>query len=660
MLGKYGTHHPLTEKMKYKNILSLFAISLSDIRSLSGKVSVYHNNQTDGNYAVVGEKTVVVAKIPRSLTAFNVDLILIDAYKNEVVMEIRGKKKEYNLYFDHFVFEFESFGEPSLFFYYFKLNVGEILYGCRENNNSIAFLEKKPDELKLFQITVTRERSDGKEKIKGIMYHIFVDRFRRCGNITPRKNTVLLENWYSDIVEYPEYPGAYLRNNTFFGGNLYGIIEKLDYLKSLGVSLIYLSPIFESPSNHKYDTGNYEKIDDMLGGEESFSSLIEKAKELNIGIILDGVFNHTGADSKYFNKYKSYDSIGAYESKDSEYYDWYRFEKYPHKYECWWGIDILPRIFYESSGAENYFLGKGGIVERWMEYGIRGFRLDVADELSDSFIEKMRNIIKKYNEGALLYGEVWEDASNKVAYGVRKKYYLGNELTGVMNYPLRNGIISYITKKYEAELEYALNSVMMNMPKFMRDRAMNILGSHDSIRIISALSGTDHSNKTNKELSVLRMSEEEYKRAKRRLMSAYTVIATLPGIPTVYYGDEAGVEGYSDPFNRRTFPWGKEDKEILCHYKKTGKLRYNYSVLSDGDFYLLHLDKEILVFERKGKSERLITVYNNSNSAITVSFSESVTDLYNEIFEKSFNIDREFATVFKTNSESEIEIKLKY
>jgi len=646
--------------MEYKNILNLFAISLGDITSLSGRVSVYHNNNADGNYSITGENTVVVAKIPRSLTAFSIDLILIDAYTNEVVMEIRGEKKEYDLYFDNFVFNLDSFREPSLFFYYFKLNVGKMLYGCRGNNNSIVLSEKKPNEAELYQITVTTESGDGEEKINGIMYHIFVDRFRRFGNITPRKNTVLLENWYSDIVEYPEYPGAYLKNNTFFGGNIYGIIEKLNYLKSLGVSLIYLSPIFESPSNHKYDTADYEKIDAMFGGEEALSMLIEKAKELNIGIILDGVFNHTGADSKYFNKYKNYNSLGAYESKNSEYYGWYRFEKHPEKYECWWGIDILPRIFYESCEAENYFLGKGGIVEKWMGYGIQGFRLDVADELSDSFIEKMRNIIKKYNKGALLYGEVWEDASNKVAYGIRKKYYLGRELTGVMNYPLRNGIISYITKKSEAELEYALNSVMMNMPKFMRDKAMNILGSHDSIRIISALSETDYSNKTNKELSVLRMTEEEYKTAKRRLMSAYTVLATLPGIPTVYYGDEAGLEGYSDPFNRRTFPWGKEDEEILCHYKKTGKLRFDHSILSDGDFYLLHLDKDVLVFERKGKGERLITVYNNAHYAINILFSKSVTELYTGDLEKYFNLSGESATVFKTDSKSEIEIELKY
>ena len=626
----------------YKN----FRIHQSDISALKGEIKIFHNGICDGNYGLVNKNVEIIASLPRGISIKDISVNFYDAYNHNDSFKSVGKRINSDMQFDYFEFKVERMGKSTLYFFYFEINTGATVYGGKLKNSLVSFFFNVPEEKNCFQITVTNETREY-EKIPGIIYHIFVDRFRKSKCSHVREGGVLIENWYSDITEYPEYPGAYLKNNTFFGGNIYGITEKLDYLASLGVSIIYLSPVFESPSNHKYDTADYEKIDEGFGGEKAFEELIKKAGDYNIKIILDGVFNHTGADSKYFNRYNNYDTLGAFQSKKSPYYSWYRFTEYPEKYVCWWGIDILPRIFYDDSDAESYFVSENGIIDKWMKKGLFGFRLDVADELSDLFIEKIRRKISETNENALLYGEVWEDASNKVAYGVRKKYYLGNELSGVMNYPLMRGIIDYIRNKNSDTLDYALNEVMLNMPRKIRFNTMNILGSHDTARIISALSDIEVGEKSNKELSTFKMNETEYLRAKNRLMSAYTIFTAVPGIPTVYYGDEAGVEGYSDPFNRRTFPWGREDCEILNHYKKCGNLRIKNDIFYDGNFSVLHLDDDLFIFERQKGSERFVAFYNNSKENYKIEFSESVTEILSNKTDKEFVIFSEKAFIFK-------------
>ena len=623
-----------------------FRISESDISSLQGKVKIFHSEVSDGNYSFLGEEILIECAFPRAISAKEVNVSFFDGYNGKNTCIVSGEFKRSDFFFDYFIFSLKSPKKAGLYFFYFEiLNCGKI-YGCKLKNNIISFSFLEPCEKNQFQITVTTEKS--REKIQGIIYHIFVDRFRRSRNTALKKNAILIEDWNSNITEYPKYPGAFLKNNSFFGGNLYGIIEKLDYLCELGVSIIYLSPIFESPSNHKYDTSDYENVDVAFGGNEAFEELIKEAERRNIKIILDGVFNHTGADSKYFNKYSNYDTVGAFQSKESPYYSWYKFKDYPEKYECWWGIDILPRIFYENSDAEKYFVATDGIIEKWMKKGAYGFRLDVADELSDTFIRKIRDIISKANPNALLYGEVWEDASNKIAYGVRKKYYLGDELCGVMNYPLREGIVDYIRNKNCSSIDYVLNEVMLNMPKAIREKTMNILGSHDTVRIISALSCENVSSKTNDELSTFKMKSDDYEIAKRRVIAAYTIITALPGIPTVYYGDEAGVEGYKDPFNRRTFPWGSEDTEILNHFKKCAIIRKSNPILFDGEFNLLCLNKEILIFERKKEAECLFLIYNNTKKLLNINTDSAVMEILNGRKGNCFVLEAESAHIFKS------------
>ena len=399
----------------------------------------------------------------------------------------------------------------------------------------------------------------------------------------------------------------------FFGGDLYGIIDKLDYIEELGVTCLYLSPIFDAYSNHKYDTGDYMSVDSMFGSEKALDTLIKEAKKRNIHIIFDGVFNHTGADSIYFNKFGNYSSVGAYQSKESPYYEWYNFRNYPDDYECWWDVKILPRVNSDSLSYQKYILGDGGVVEKWMKKGIDGFRLDVADELSDSFLRTLNKKLKSINPNGIVYGEVWEDASNKIAYDKRKKYFLGNELDSVMNYPLREAIIAYIKHGDSEKLYSTCKMLYSHYPKHNADLLMNLLGTHDTERILTVLGGESSEGYTNAQLSTKRMTRQERKTAVSLLKLAYSIVATVPGVPCIYYGDEAGMEGYRDPFNRLPYPWGKEDKELLDYYKRIGRIRKNEPVFKDGYFEIIECNEDLLSFARYKENSFAVTIVNRSD-----------------------------------------------
>ena len=465
----------------------------------------------------------------------------------------------------------------------------------------------------------------------GIIYHIFVDRFYRGGNAPLREGTILNDDWENGIPQYPEYPGAPLANNMFFGGDLDGIIEKLDYLSALGVSAIYLSPIFEAASNHKYDTGDYMKVDSMFGGDEAFMRLVSAAHEKGIRIILDGVFNHTGADSRYFNRYGHYqDSVGAYQSKESPYYSWYDFREFPNRYTAWWDIEILPRLMTDNKECQSFFVGENGVVDRWMKCGVDGFRLDVVDELSDAFVSRIKNRMNTINQSSVLYGEVWEDASDKVAYGSRRAYYDGKELDGVMNYPLRRGIISYLRYGEIGEIRYALTEIMYYAPKRIRDAQMNLLGTHDTERILTALVGDLRGDTPNAVLAVKRMTDRQREKGIKLLSLAYLILSTLPGIPTVFYGDEAGLEGYSDPFNRMPFPWHNIEERLFFVYQTLGKVRRRNAAYKKGDFRLLLLNSKHLIFARDAEKHALVTLINRSEDPVSFSLPAGSALLYGE------------------------------
>lgn len=512
-----------------------------------------------------------------------------------------------------------SFAEPGLYFYWFRLGGRRAALG--EDRNA-----EFSDSASAYQILVYRECFATPAWFKGgIMYQIFPDRFFKSGETLAEKGKWLHRDWHETPEFRPNEKGKIL-NNDFFGGNFRGILKKLDYLQSLHVTVIYLNPIFRAFSNHRYDTGDYMQLDPMLGSEEDFSALVSECGKRGIRLILDGVFNHTGDDSRYFNKYGTYDEIGAYQSKDSKYYSWYNFRHFPDKYDSWWGIDVLPAVNENCPSYIDFITGENGVLRRWMKYPLGGFRLDVADELPDEFIAKIRSAVKSANGDAVVIGEVWEDASNKIAYSTRRKYFQGEELDSVMNYPLKDAIINFVVSGNTSLLRRTVGMLLDHYPKCVLDSLMNILGTHDTVRVLTALGGVCAYNK--EEMAVLKLSAEQRAVATERLKIAAILLYTFFGVPCIYYGDEIGMEGYSDPFCRKPFAWDLIDEDILSHYRWLGELRSRYTVFRDGDYRELYHDDNCIVFERRKGKEAVITVANLGNNKYTLRFNGV---LYNQL-----------------------------
>ena len=449
----------------------------------------------------------------------------------------------------------------------------------------------------------------------GVMYQIFPDRFCKLGTTPDIKDRVIRNDWGALPSYKPNQQGKIL-NNDFFGGNLKGIQSKLPYLKELGVTVLYFNPIFEAASNHRYDTGDYMKIDPILGTEEDFAALIQAAKKEGIEIILDGVFNHTGDNSIYFNKYGKYPSVGAYQSKDSPYYTWYTFEDFPNKYNSWWGIDILPELNENSKEYQEFIFGKNGVLKKWLSYGIGGYRLDVADELPDFFLKGLRKSVKESNPNAIIIGEVWEDASNKIAYAQRREYLQGSELDSVMNYPLKEAIINYIKTENSVSLLQMIRLLIDHYPKQTVDCLMNILGTHDTARILTVLGDIHCSNKEEMASERAYMTKSQKELAIQKLKMAAVLQYTLPGIPCLYYGDENGTEGHMDPFCRTCFDWLNMNKDLISFYRSLGNLRKNYrNIFKDGEFKELSVDNGFIFYKRY-KSSGEIYIYINNSSKI--------------------------------------------
>ncbi len=486
---------------------------------------------------------------------------------------------------------------------------GRLRFSC-DNFSYLPKISLENHDYDSYVLTVYEKGYSTPDWIKGgIMYHIFVDRFAKGGNVPVRSDAIINEDWENYMPQYAKYPGGEVANNMFFGGTLDGVASKLDYLASLGVNCLYLSPIFEAYSNHKYDTGDYEKVDEMFGGDKALDRLISEAKSRGIKIILDGVFNHTGDDSKYFNRRGRYDTLGAYNSPDSPYFKWFDFESYPDKYRCWWDIKILPAVDSKNSEYSTYINGEDGIVQKYLKKGTSGWRLDVADELYEPFLEDLRAAAKKADPDAIIIGEVWEDASIKIAYTDRRKYFRGKELDSVMNYPLRTGIIDFIRTGNSQNLFSASAGLYLRYPKEVSDALMNFLGTHDTERILTVL-GVGVPALSMEEKAHFKMSESERKKAKSLLKLAYTILAFMPGVPCVFYGDEAGIEGLGDPFNRVTYPWGREDKELVGFYREIGSLRRSRTICTDGYLKVEEgLPDGVFAFERfssRGKSLKVV------------------------------------------------------
>ncbi len=517
--------------------------------------------------------------------------------------------------------------DKGLIWYYFRLKtMTETIFLGKKKSGYGLFHEEPPS----WQITVHDPDYTTPDWIKGgVFYHIFVDRFAKEGAAPVKKNAFLRKDW-GGLPEYAPNKYGEVVNNDFFGGNIQGIISKLDYLESLGVSCVYISPIFEAFSNHKYDTGDYEKIDEMFGTLEDFHSLCEQAGKRGIRILLDGVFNHTGSDSKYFNKKGTYGSIGAYQSKDSDYYSWYKFSDYPDHYDSWWGIDTLPAVHESDPSFMDYINGDEGIARKWLKEGASGWRLDVADELPDEFLEAFRKAVKSHDEDNLIIGEVWEDASHKIAYGKRRSYFYGQQLDSVMNYPFMYAIIQFIRNGDAENIHEIVTDIWNNYPAATVHCLMNMIGTHDTRRILTALGGELLYEASKEEKSKMSMSDSEKDDALRLLKLASAVQMTLPGVPCIYYGDEAGMEGYEDPLNRRCFPWGHEDGPLLEWYRKLAEIRKGHAVFKKGSYQTLHAENQVYIFLRENESEKLIVGVNRSK----LPFDFAMDQLYEDLLEK--------------------------
>ena len=525
------------------------------------------------------------------------------SWAQNAVLAFQMKKGAYDVFEGQF-----SIPCPGLFFYYFVI----------DTQSGSFRLFKQGDDTNmeagdLWQLSCIPADFTTPDWAKGAtIYQVFPDRFYASGraDVTGKlKPYTIHKNWY-DEVDWKPTPDGQVLNNDFFGGTLRGVMEKLDYLESLHVQTIYFNPIFQAYSNHRYDTGDYRAIDPLLGTEADFRALCTAAHQRGMRVILDGVFNHTGSNSRYFNAEGYYPEPGAAQSQNSEYYNWYSFHPWPSDYDAWWGVKTLPAVNEAQPAYRDFIFGdQDSVVRHWLRCGADGWRLDVADELPGDFIEGIRSAIDAEKPGAYLLGEVWEDGSNKIAYSQRRRYLLGRQVHGLMNYPFRTALLNWLAGGDAAVFRDSMETIRENYPPFALYGAMNFLGTHDTARILTLL-GAEGTPKTKAERAAYHLSPTELARGLAKLRLAGMLLYSFPGSPTLFYGDEAGVQGFEDPLNRGAFPWGSEDAALTDFFRTLGQLRRTRESLRSGALRYLLARGGALAIERERGGERTVTALN--------------------------------------------------
>lgn len=553
--------------------------------------------------------------IPSSVQATRVECIINHengSHAMNVLFTFRMKKGPYDIFQGKFTLPCTG-----LFFYYF--------YISKPCGGFRLFKEGSQTNMEagdLWQVSCIPADFTTPDWAKGaVIYQVFPDRFHAVGkpDLTGKLEPYTVhKHWNEDVDWRPTADGQVL-NNDFFGGNFRGITEKMDYIASLGVGILYLNPISKSFSSHRYDTGDYKTPDPMLGTEADFADMCRAAHDRGIRVVLDGVYSHTGSDSLYFNKNGTFPGKGAYQSQESPYSSWYTFYRWPGSYRSWWDFDTLPTVNKMAPGFLDYIIrDEDSVVAHWMKLGADGFRLDVADELPDEFIRLLRKRIRGIKPDALLIGEVWEDASNKIAYGQRRRYFTDGELDSVMNYPFRTAIINFMRGFDSGRgLKDTVMSIMENYPPQVAACNMNLLGTHDTPRILTAL--VDDFDGSREEKAKRRLSRNQMEVARERLLMASFLQYTLPGSPSLYYADETGMEGYKDPFNRRTYPWGREDQELVNYFRHLGRLRRELTPLRLGDIQFFQAADKHLGFTRTYQGQTVKIYVNRSGDPWEIS-----------------------------------------
>ena len=552
---------------------------------------------------VPGQECTLHIHIPSTVQAVSVECRISSEDGTPVLTVPMGyqiKKGVYDIFGGTFSFE-----KTGLYFYYFQItkpNGGFRLFKYGNDTNM--------EDGGLWQVSCIPADFSVPEWAQGAtMYQIFPDRFCKSGQCDLQGKLepyTLHMDWHEEVQWRPTPHGEVL-NNDFYGGNFKGITEKMDYIASLGVTILYLNPISKSFSSHRYDTGDYKTPDPMLGTEAEFTAMCNAAHERGIRVILDGVYSHTGSNSLYFDKDGAFGGKGAYCAQESPYYSWYRFYNWPDSYNSWWGFDTLPTVNKLDPAFVDYIIeGEDSVVAHWLKAGCDGFRLDVADELPNEFLVRLKKRVRQLKPDALVIGEVWEDASNKIAYDQRRRYFVDGQLDSVMNYPFRTAILNFLRERDDGRgLQDTVMTIAENYPPQVFLANMNLVGSHDSPRILTAL--MDELDGDREEMARRRLSRRQYAVAQERLRMASFLQYMLPGTPSLYYGDEAGVEGYKDPFNRCTYPWGREDWELVEHYRCLGRLRKEHEALRLGDIQFFKAGEQRLGFTRSvgGKTCRV-------------------------------------------------------
>ena len=541
-----------------------------------------------------GEKCTMTVYVPSTVQATMVSCIINRADGSHAMnADIPFKEKDGP--YDIFQGTFSMF-DTGLYYYYFYIS--QPFGGFR--------LFKQGDDANMesgdmWQLSCVPAAFNTPDWAKGaIIYQVFPDRFHKEGTVdlTGKLEPYTVHpNWYEEVDWRPTEDGIVL-NNDFYGGNFKGITAKMDYIASLGTTILYLNPISKSFSSHRYDTGDYKTPDPMLGTVQDFKELCDAAHQRGIRVILDGVYSHTGSNSLYFNKNGAFPGKGAYGDPESPYHSWFTFYNWPNSYNCWWNFDTLPTVNKMDPAFIKYIItDEDSVIAHWLKLGIDGFRLDVADELPDEFLKLLYDRVKQLRPDALVLGEVWEDASSKTAYGKRRTYFTNAELDSVMNYPYRTAILNFM-RGFDSGRAFkeTVMSIAENYPPQVVACNMNLLGTHDTPRILTAL--VDDFDGSREEKAKRHLSRNQWEVAHERLLMASFLQYMLPGCPSIYYADEAGMEGYKDPFNRRPYPWGREDEELVTHFKRLGVLRKRVDALRLGDIQFFQAGDKHLGFTR--------------------------------------------------------------
>ena len=553
-----------------------------------------------------GQECTLRIHIPQDVGTVKAECVLFaDDGSDAVIVTMTLGKKEgaYDIFEGSFALD-----HPALYFYHFviyKESGSFRLFKYGDNDTNMEAGDQ-------WQLTCTPADFTTPDWAKGaVIYQVFPDRFHRQGDcdLTGKLQPYTVhQNWDEEVDWKPTEEGLVL-NNDFYGGNFRGITQKMDYIASLGTTILYLNPISKSFSSHRYDTGDYKTPDPMLGTIEDFRQMCQTAHEYGIKVILDGVYSHTGSNSLYFNKEGTFDSLGAYNSQKSPYYSWYTFYKYPNSYHSWWDFDTLPTVKKLDPAFVDYIIAaEDSVVAYWLSQGCDGFRLDVADELPNEFMDMLKKRIRQIKPDALLLGEVWEDASNKEAYGVRRRYFVDGTLDSVMNYPFRTAILNFLKGFDDGQaLSNTVMTILENYPPQVAACNMNLLGTHDTARILTAL--VDDFDGSREEKAQRHLPHDLKELALARFYLASVLQYTLPGSASLYYADEAGMEGYKDPFNRRTYPWGRENPMLLQHFRQLGHLK-KLPALRWGDTEFLTAENGKVAIRRRYQDET-VTVYIN-------------------------------------------------